>query len=587
MMKLAIFIGVLATCVFSSSILDCKKRQRADNLELKKGGNECFVCPYYREYNNPPCYPYSSFCNGYKDCPSGIDEAEDLCGEFEREFEEIIEEIECGSGVPASRFSAIIAQCVPTSKNKQRTPYMVGIGCISRFLLARPLKLPVTRITNRLIELLHGLLDDVIDLLCGIPGLLVDILKEVVVVSHQSLGDSNKDITNVKLNISNNHIKIPLKLSTKFLSLINSTGAILVSVTEVIVGITGRVFIVFSVGGAHKTFRAVASLLQLQVISSFLVVHNGCGEGTGSEDANEDCQFHHDESRLPVTRITNRLKNNLGFLLLLLFVNSSSLVELLHGLLDDVIDLLCGIPGLLVDILKEVVVVSHQSLGDSNKDITNVKLNISNNHIKIPLKLSTKFLSLINSTGAILVSVTEVIVGITGRVFIVFSVGGAHKTFRVVASFLELQVTSSFLVVHKGCGEGTGSEDANEDCQFHHDESSRNPALRPLRQHLVYKYQYYSSANKAFVQGLLLLQKTGTSGPFHWPGEQSPKNRVGEALPRFLILAQLTMYFFRLLVALNHARNDEGGGRLKFLKSEVFHPTFEIFEVDFKNFKNP
>eukprot|EP00116_Pleurobrachia_bachei_P000738 sb/3461000/ len=94
MMKLAIFIGVLATCALSASVVDYKKR--ADNLELEKRGNssECFVCPSYREYySDPPCYPYSWFCDGYKDCPSGIDEAEGLCGEFVRDLDEIMEDI--------------------------------------------------------------------------------------------------------------------------------------------------------------------------------------------------------------------------------------------------------------------------------------------------------------------------------------------------------------------------------------------------------------------------------------------------------------------------------------------------------------
>merc|ERR1712113_174121 len=96
MMKLAIFIGVLATCALSASVMERPhlsaqigvaewKKRSADDLDLEKrrGGNssECFVCPPYRDhYNEPPCYPYSWYCDGYKDCPSGIDEAEEYCG---------------------------------------------------------------------------------------------------------------------------------------------------------------------------------------------------------------------------------------------------------------------------------------------------------------------------------------------------------------------------------------------------------------------------------------------------------------------------------------------------------------------------
>ena len=91
-MKLAIFIGVLATCALSASVVDYKKR--SDSVELEKRGNnsDCFVCPYYRRiYAAPPCYPYRWFCDGYKDCPSGIDEAEAYCGP--KDLDEIVEDI--------------------------------------------------------------------------------------------------------------------------------------------------------------------------------------------------------------------------------------------------------------------------------------------------------------------------------------------------------------------------------------------------------------------------------------------------------------------------------------------------------------
>ena len=94
MMKLVIFIGVFATCALSASVVDYKKR--ADNLELEKRGNnsDCFVCPSYRQkYSEPPCYPYHWFCDGYKDCPSGIDEAEEYCGKYEKDLDEIVEDI--------------------------------------------------------------------------------------------------------------------------------------------------------------------------------------------------------------------------------------------------------------------------------------------------------------------------------------------------------------------------------------------------------------------------------------------------------------------------------------------------------------
>ena len=106
MMKLAIFIGVLATCALSASVEErphlsaqigvAEWKKRSDSLELEKRGNnsDCFVCPYYREYyDSPPCYPYHWFCDGYKDCPSGIDEAEEYCGKREQDLDEIVEDI--------------------------------------------------------------------------------------------------------------------------------------------------------------------------------------------------------------------------------------------------------------------------------------------------------------------------------------------------------------------------------------------------------------------------------------------------------------------------------------------------------------
>merc|ERR1712179_31373 len=93
MMKLAIFIGVLATCALSASVVDYKKR--ADNLELQKRGNnsDCFVCPSWHQHEDPPCYPYHWVCDGYKDCPSGIDEAKEICGERVRDLDEVLEDI--------------------------------------------------------------------------------------------------------------------------------------------------------------------------------------------------------------------------------------------------------------------------------------------------------------------------------------------------------------------------------------------------------------------------------------------------------------------------------------------------------------
>eukprot|EP00116_Pleurobrachia_bachei_P013842 sb/3474104/ len=93
MMKLAIFIGVFATCALSASVVDYKKR--ADNLELEKRGNDsdCFVCPLYEQHDNPPCYPYHWICDGYKDCPSGIDESEYICPETQKDLDEILEDI--------------------------------------------------------------------------------------------------------------------------------------------------------------------------------------------------------------------------------------------------------------------------------------------------------------------------------------------------------------------------------------------------------------------------------------------------------------------------------------------------------------
>merc|ERR1719436_1781009 len=97
MMKLAIFFGVLATCALSASVVDYKKR--SDNLDLEKRGNgtnnntDCFVCPAYRHYSNPSCYPMHWICDGYKDCPSGIDEHEHMCGQRKKDLDEIVEDI--------------------------------------------------------------------------------------------------------------------------------------------------------------------------------------------------------------------------------------------------------------------------------------------------------------------------------------------------------------------------------------------------------------------------------------------------------------------------------------------------------------
>ena len=112
MMKLAIFLGVFATCALSASVVDYKKRAELEKLEdntlnavfLEKRGNntdnntDCFVCPSYREQYNPPCYPMSWVCDGYKDCPSGLDEHEKVCGEWEAELDEILGDIAENAG---------------------------------------------------------------------------------------------------------------------------------------------------------------------------------------------------------------------------------------------------------------------------------------------------------------------------------------------------------------------------------------------------------------------------------------------------------------------------------------------------------
>eukprot|EP00116_Pleurobrachia_bachei_P013569 sb/3473831/ len=109
MMKLVIFLGVFATCALSASVVDYKKR--ADNLELEKRGNDtddCFVCPSYRDYPVPPCYPVHWICDGYKDCPSGIDEHDEICDIFEREkdLDEILEDIAENAGEILGRIAA-------------------------------------------------------------------------------------------------------------------------------------------------------------------------------------------------------------------------------------------------------------------------------------------------------------------------------------------------------------------------------------------------------------------------------------------------------------------------------------------------
>merc|ERR1712019_94901 len=43
-------------------------------------GDRCFVCPSEKDREDAPCYPYEWYCDGWKDCPTGIDEAEEVCG---------------------------------------------------------------------------------------------------------------------------------------------------------------------------------------------------------------------------------------------------------------------------------------------------------------------------------------------------------------------------------------------------------------------------------------------------------------------------------------------------------------------------
>ena len=93
MMKLVIFVGVLAACALSATVVSVDKRAELETLEKRGNDTDCFVCPSYRDWWNPPCYPYHWFCDGYKDCPSGIDEAETYCGERVRHLDEILEDI--------------------------------------------------------------------------------------------------------------------------------------------------------------------------------------------------------------------------------------------------------------------------------------------------------------------------------------------------------------------------------------------------------------------------------------------------------------------------------------------------------------
>merc|ERR1712179_137682 len=107
MMKLAIFIGVLATCALSASVVDYKKR--GDNLELQKRGNntdnstDCFVCPENEAY--APCWPMHWLCDGYKDCASGFDESPLNCRERERNLMNVIEDIGENAQIILSRIA--------------------------------------------------------------------------------------------------------------------------------------------------------------------------------------------------------------------------------------------------------------------------------------------------------------------------------------------------------------------------------------------------------------------------------------------------------------------------------------------------
>ena len=103
MMKLAIFVGVLAACALSATVVNEKRAELLETLQKRNDSWDCFVCPSYVNRDEPPCYPWSWFCNGYKDCPDGIDELEEVCGDREKDMEEIVEDIAENLGYAAER----------------------------------------------------------------------------------------------------------------------------------------------------------------------------------------------------------------------------------------------------------------------------------------------------------------------------------------------------------------------------------------------------------------------------------------------------------------------------------------------------
>merc|ERR1719312_376391 len=95
-MKLVLLVGVIAAAAAFPG-LPVEKRDALEDLQ-KRNSSDCFVCPAYHYMDDAPCYPYHWFCDGFKDCPSGLDEAEELCGEYERDIDEVVDDIMDNSG---------------------------------------------------------------------------------------------------------------------------------------------------------------------------------------------------------------------------------------------------------------------------------------------------------------------------------------------------------------------------------------------------------------------------------------------------------------------------------------------------------